>query len=1090
MNNNVQVINEDDSTIMYELKKKVTPRVHTALITNDAWNVDVWNPANEVSKQVIESTGRLFTANTLDGINIIRLPPNIENRRSQFLLKQQQKNQKISENSTDTLNSLNIDQWIAKMDFDSFTQLRKFKTWKTIPSCLRKEWCVLVKMVLAKITQATTKEDRSKYLKVFLVLPHMFLPVRSSTRQILQHVMNQNPFTVEFSNRTSDGNHQHHNNTNNNNLASRVGRRVENLAKEQNISGAVKLLLQNAEKTPEENQRNPDEVFEETVNNLKTKFPNRLEENNFTPVNHRVTAIDRSLVIKVVKKLAKNSATSIDGWTRDLLFQAICVDSSIAEDLGLVLSMIASCTQTENKENEQNIHNNENKRNKQQKQLQKQQNQQYKQQQKQNNNNNNNSNGGFNDDDNLSLDDLFSSNNNNNTNNQQQQQIPQNEEQEHEFFDNDTMKIIRAARLVGIPKSDGGTRPIIISSFLSKITGACLMKRSGCTRIPSQYAIFYNNGAKVVGHIARTQFQQGKAIICLDIHNCFNTTVRKNVLKQMQEDKICDDLQSYFCVLYQYSSPLIVYGPSGKISIIDSDEGLRQGEALSSYATALVLRKVSDLIKEKYPHDDACAPFLYMDDFTIICDPSLVYEVVNLAIECAEQCGFKINKEKSCVICISDILNNNNNEDSPFKELPIPIHNPNKFLKVLGINITNNFKEFNDIIIERIDRFFDSLDEIHVHPEIKHMILHFCGRGRLQYYCETTPPQFGVDVVTHFQQKMKSSFGKIVGVDDVDSIKDEMLYNQNGGNLPNYAQHHEEIYNKMVTFVELRSGGDSGGLQEPFSVELISSSKELFTSLECSHDRQWTHYLSPSNVIQLTPLQYRNALAFRMKLIPSIYLKQIGEDFIKCECDLQPLMCIKNLTTEEEKELEKSNQFVPFLQHIVKCHVMHRMNETPRHELVKHAIRRIAQMYGFTTTNEPDFYLYSDKKNKRPDLTFSIPSQRPKIVIDVTVVQPHVKSNEDVVFVGRAAAEAANNKIEKHESAAELQGHRFIPFALETTGYFDRAAKEFINILRNTLPFSSRQNFTRDMYGAVSTALAEYRAEILTLTLTKARTRN
>ncbi len=106
----------------------------------------------------------------------------------------------------------------------------------------------------------------------------------------------------------------------------------------------------------------------------------------------------------------------------------------------------------------------------------------------------------------------------------------------------------------------------------------------------------------------------------------------------------------------------------------------------------------------------------------------------------------------------------------------------------------------------------------------------------------------------------------------------------------------------MVTFVELRSGGDSGGLQEPFSVELISSSKELFTSLECSHDRQWTHYLSPSNVIQLTPLQYRNALAFRMKLIPSIYLKQIGEDFIKCECDLQPLMCIKNLTTEEEKE--------------------------------------------------------------------------------------------------------------------------------------------------------------------------------------------
>jgi hypothetical protein len=293
------------------------------------------------------------------------------------------------------------------------------------------------------------------------------------------------------------------NNTNNNDNLSRISRRVENLAKEQNIKGAVKLLLQNADRTEEQQQQDPATVFDNIMKGLKTKFPERKEENEFSSISHRVNTIDRGMIIKIVKRLPKNSATAIDGWGRDLLFTAICVDNTIADDLGVILSMLASSTQpNSNKSNEQNIFNLGGKNGK-------------------NNNNNkkktNNNNKSNNDDD----------SNANNTNQQQQQQNEDDNEnntnnlEEHEFFDNLTMKMFRAARLLGIPKPDGGVRPIILSSFLAKLTGTCLSRRSNIGTIPNQYAINFQNGAKIIGHIARTKLQEGKCLILWDYFNFF-----------------------------------------------------------------------------------------------------------------------------------------------------------------------------------------------------------------------------------------------------------------------------------------------------------------------------------------------------------------------------------------------------------------------------------------------------------------------------------------------------------------------------------------------------------------------------------------
>jgi hypothetical protein len=143
-------------------------------------------------------------------------------------------------------------------------------------------------------------------------------------------------------------------------------------------------------------------------------------------------------VYETLKKMPKDAACAIDGWTRNLLMSAITVDHSIAEDLGVILAMIASTTQHAEAPRQQ-------------------QQQQEQQQQNQNQNFRNNA--------------ARQNNNNNNKTNSKETWC--------RYFDELTMEMLRAARLVGIPKPDGKSyRPIVVSSFFSKLTGACLLRRA------------------------------------------------------------------------------------------------------------------------------------------------------------------------------------------------------------------------------------------------------------------------------------------------------------------------------------------------------------------------------------------------------------------------------------------------------------------------------------------------------------------------------------------------------------------------------------------------------------------------------------
>ena len=450
-------------------------------------------------------------------------------------------------------------------------------------------------------------------------------------------------------------------------------------------------------------------------------------------------------------------------------------------------------------------------------------------------------------------------------------------------------------------------------------------------------------------------------------------------------------------------------------------------------------------IKEKYPDDVDCDPYSYLDDLSIATTPELAIEVAEYTVKMFEEFGFRINQQKSSLICKNEIIGYDSHKHQ-FK-----LAKNNESFKILGVNITDSFEEYNENMIVKIDRFFDAFDKLKVRTEIKHTILALCGNPRLRYFCEVQKPEHSYPVALHFDTRMKKSFAALIFVNP-EHIPFAALHAQSGANIPNYHNNVNALYENSLKAVEAIDARRDRPL--PVKLTVLSCS---FHSPEADCDKYWTHYMSPSEVNQLPEAQYVLALAFRCNVVPDYLVSIAGEQY-RCNCD-------ELITTRTE-----------MCGHINKCRDNGGLDFAQRHTYVKSALRRILQQYGFDVTNEPTEYSYADRTAHRPDLRVN--NVVPPIAIDVSIVRPKI-GTENRIETGNAAERQARDKIQHHHEAVEKAHHKFFPFVLENHGHFEKHCFLFIKALTPYVVFHRRPQFKRDVCGAVSTALASYRATAL-----------
>lgn len=172
------------------------------------------------------------------------------------------------------------------------------------------------------------------------------------------------------------------------------------------------------------------------------------------------------------------------------------------------------------------------------------------------------------------------------------------------------MAILKMGRLVGIPKRNGGIRPITVSGFFVKLAGALVLGRIGTSRLRWQYAVGTSHGTEKIIHAVRHDMRNGSAVVSLDVTNAFGTVKRAKAFDVLEQA----DVSLRF--------------------------GIRQGDATSSYIFCSVMDiAIRSASTELVELGIAANIYAYVDDITIKCAPEHTTAVVDIFSRSLAQMG-------------------------------------------------------------------------------------------------------------------------------------------------------------------------------------------------------------------------------------------------------------------------------------------------------------------------------------------------------------------------------------------------------------------------------------------------------------------
>ena len=570
--------------------------------------------------------------------------------------------------------------------------------------------------------------------------------------------------------------------------------------------------------------------------------------------------------------------------------------------------------------------------------------------------------------------------------------------------------VLRCGRLVGIPKPDNaGVRPITIAALFMKVFGTMSMARDDVKPSQHQYAIGHKDGCLKVIHQIRDELANlhkndptaEYVAIKVDISNAFNELARHTVRKELKEH--CETMKQFFRVAYGGSSPLIVYGPDG-FSMINMEEGIRQGDATSTYLFCIgVDRALRELLELKY----RC--WMFCDDLTLIvrkCEVEATLEAVKRAFA---KVGLRVNEAKLDIYGPTDV------RTKPFV--------------LLGADLACT-EEFTEKQLLKQAQYFELLDRIPMHAQLKAVLLRVCGAPRLRYITSAMPPNSTKRLTEAFDKGTVSALSKIVQLSEEDLEASGLLHDTMGAGIPKYTELREKLYAAARNYA-------IDGVHTP--VELVTKGDDSRQPLARHNmDAQWLWYDG-----SMSPAEFCTAFCVRLGIVqPHLRVHPA-----RCDCG-------KTITNDVDQ-----------IQHTFTCDQFTSTTHTRRHNMLRDEICRVCMSFGISAVKEPTCYLYEEGR-KRPDIIFGT---HRTLVTDVTIVNPQGEP-------GEAAKTADEKKRKQHGAAVERQQHVFIPGACEAYGLIGPGMVKLVKELAHNLPLSTQFIFRRTMMNAIATVLARSRA--------------
>jgi hypothetical protein len=547
--------------------------------------------------------------------------------------------------------------------------------------------------------------------------------------------------------------------------------------------------------------------------------------------------------------------------------------------------------------------------------------------------------------------------------------------------------ILKACRLVAIPKTETTVRPIAIGESIVKIAEAYAMESTSEQVIdyihPEQRALD-NGGCEKIIHKLRSAHSQGRAIVSLDMVNAFNTLSRAAIFNVAER---FPTLRPIITLLY--GTPSILLHNEGTIM---SEEGSRQGGVTSSTIFCVA---AAPAIKSAALITPGVEVHAIMDDISLVGSlPELAIAVPTIIAE-LRKIGLEVNMLKSVVL----------NSPELASRLAIP-HVTGA--KILGawVGEEARTKPFLEMQLAKTKPFFALAAQLV--PEFALPVLSRCGVPRANYLLRTHAHEHTKEFAENFDRMTLESLALILRVPGAQIFRTDV---QKCIHLPlamgGLGITATTVIAPIAFFASQNADVEGAETQKTLTTQ---RNKEILASL-------------PGAVAQHLKLGENAAWIHAMQPNPhycqGILLHVTGHNDSICACS-----CGMRLSQRE------------LAIHALGCTKVVGTNASSRHAAVKETIIHYCKRNGIPTSDEPVVY-HDGISTKRCDIRIVLPTE--DVYVDVTIANAACKS-----YAGKSLSTIERIKTGEKEASylthvEALKGH-LVTFVAEARGTLAPAA--------------------------------------------------
>lgn len=482
--------------------------------------------------------------------------------------------------------------------------------------------------------------------------------------------------------------------------------------------------------------------------------------------------------------------------------------------------------------------------------------------------------------------------------------------------------LVTDAVIIGLPKPDGGIRPIAMGETILRLAGTILVAKNlkilRAHFADTQFAL-EEGGAEKIIHQCRKRIREDKqsVIITLDCKNAFNSLTRSSILEQLTG--IFSPMRGYFQFAYGSTSRLL-FRKFEKWSILSSSCGGKQGDTAMPAFFSLAMHPVIRDIASKY--NVSC--FAYLDDITIVGRADHAVKAAQEIERRLASIGLYLNKSKCDVFgCGAQSVAHS----LGFNALPNGI-------KVLGAWITTieNSDATHSFLTKQLQKHMAMLESVqHLPPDIALPLLTFCGIPRWNFIVRTHPPEESARSTSLFDEAVLQTFNKIINTNNLSPSQLSLLHlptARGGLGITSYSLIAAGAYAASLDEKSDCQEVRTSLLNDELDLKLRAD-KSIAAHLDLCKQRHASSWICATDVICSDQQGFQAAVQLRLRYRPAT-----EKTLVKCICGF----------TASPSDIEL---------HAPGCHGGKHNHLTERHSTTQTELSNIARSVGVKCVLEP-----------------------------------------------------------------------------------------------------------------------------------------